>query len=38
MQRRQILIYEMGLNEIKIVSKAWGKEFWMANTDLYCGK
>ena len=25
-------------NEVKIVQKIWGKEVWMANTDLYCGK
>ena len=23
---------------IKEVKKIWGKEIWMANTDLYCGK
>ena len=26
------------MQEIKIVPKIWGKEIWMANTDLYCGK
>lgn len=24
--------------QIKEVSKSWGKEVWMANTELYCGK
>lgn len=24
--------------EVRIVPKAWGKEIWMANTELYCGK
>ena len=23
---------------VKEVSKSWGKEVWMVNTDLYCGK
>lgn len=24
--------------EIKIVPKLWGKEIWLVNNDLYCGK
>jgi quercetin dioxygenase-like cupin family protein len=24
--------------EVKEVEKEWGKEIWMANNDLYCGK
>jgi mannose-6-phosphate isomerase-like protein (cupin superfamily) len=24
--------------EVKEVEKEWGKEVWMTNTDLYCGK
>ena len=24
--------------EVKHVPKLWGKEIWMANTNLYCGK
>lgn len=26
------------MNKIKKVSKVWGEEIWMANTNLYCGK
>jgi len=26
------------MQDVKIVPKVWGKEIWMANTDLYCGK
>ncbi len=26
------------MGEVKEVEKVWGKEIWMANTDLYCGK
>jgi len=26
------------MSEVKEVSKIWGKEIWLANTDLYCGK
>jgi mannose-6-phosphate isomerase-like protein (cupin superfamily) len=29
---------KMDLENVKIVDKVWGKEIWMANTDLYCGK
>ena len=25
-------------NEIKIVPKVWGREEWIVNSDLYCGK
>jgi len=26
------------MSQIKRVKKVWGKEVWMANTELYCGK
>ena len=26
------------MEEIKEVDKVWGKEIWMANNNLYCGK
>lgn len=26
------------MGSVKRVSKVWGEEIWMANTDLYCGK
>ena len=26
------------MKDIKKVSKVWGEELWMANTELYCGK
>lgn len=26
------------MKKVKEVKKVWGKEIWMANTDLYCGK
>ena len=26
------------IKEIKEVDKVWGKEIWMANNNLYCGK
>lgn len=26
------------MEEVKIIPKVWGKEIWMANTELYCGK
>lgn len=28
----------MEKTDVKEVEKEWGKEIWMANTDLYCGK
>lgn len=28
----------MKFEEVKIVAKEWGREIWMANTELYCGK
>ena len=28
----------MEIKKVKHVPKVWGKEIWMANTDLYCGK
>ena len=28
----------MKMEEVKIIPKVWGKEIWMANTELYCGK
>ena len=31
-------MFKMEINEIKEVKKVWGKEIWMANTSLYCGK
>jgi len=29
---------EIKTEPVKIVKKEWGKEIWMANTLLYCGK
>jgi len=26
------------MEEVKFVDKVWGKEIWMANNSLYCGK
>ena len=26
------------MEEVKFVDKMWGKEIWMANNSLYCGK
>lgn len=28
----------MKIEKIKEVEKVWGKEIWLVNTDLYCGK
>lgn len=31
-------MFKMEINEVKEVKKVWGKEIYMANTNLYCGK
>ena len=34
-------MFKMKINtieDVKVVEKKWGREIWMANTDLYCGK